>query len=86
MSGIRFPSNQPSPMTLQTAMANFEEEKTFFGTLFVIVTPYTRRQLKHLRSRSERERQASTLGRVIRRLQTSDSMLRKNSQEQTVEP
>ncbi|WP_281646854.1 hypothetical protein [Parendozoicomonas sp. Alg238-R29] len=80
MSSIRPTAMPPTGYSLNTAMAHFEEEKTFFGPMFVVVAPYTRRRLKHLRSRRERERAASTLGRVIRRFRTGRSMMRKRKQ------
>lgn len=80
MSSIRPTAMPPVRYDLNTTMAHFEEEKTFFGPMFVVITPYTRRRLKHLRSRRERERAASSLGRVIRRFRTGRSMLRKRRQ------
>ncbi|MTI13558.1 hypothetical protein [Sansalvadorimonas verongulae] len=80
MSSISPTAMPPVRYDINTAMANFEEEKTFFGPMLVVVTPYTRRRLRHLRSRRERERAASSLGRVIRRFRTGRSMLRKRRQ------
>lgn len=57
------------------AMANFEEEKSFFAAMYVVIAPNTRRRIKRKRSRREREREASCLGRVIRRLQTAEPSL-----------
>ena len=56
-------------------MANFEEEKSFFAAMYVVIAPNTRRRIKRKRSRREREREASCLGRVIRRLQTAEPSL-----------
>ncbi len=82
MSGIRIPpAMPPAGFNLNTAMANFEEEKTFFVSMFVVIAPQTRRRLKNNRTRKDRERELSTLGRVIRRFQSGSASLRKSGQE-----
>lgn len=78
MNTINFPlagsaywaTNNPN-----VAMANFEEEKSFFAAMYVVIAPNTRRRIKRKRSRREREREASCLGRVIRRSQTAEPSL-----------
>ena len=79
MSRINLPVNIPatnwntnwSTNNPNVAMANFEEEKSFFAAMYVVVAPNARRRIRHKRSRRERERAMSCLGRVIRRLQPS---------------
>ena len=67
MSGLHsVPPPTCTALPLNTVVAHFEEEKTFFGSMFVIVTPHTRRRLRK-ESRSQRRRNRSSLGRVVRR-------------------
>ena len=78
MNRINFPLAGSANWTINNpnvAMANFEEEKSFFAAMYVVVTPNTRRRIKRKRSRREREREASCLGRVIRRSQTAEPSL-----------
>ncbi|MCY4472744.1 MAG: hypothetical protein OXC07_08025 [Kistimonas sp.] len=81
MSGIHI---APAPLcaapSLLTAMAHFEEEKTFFGSMFVIVTPPTKRQVRK-ESRDRRRRNRSSLGRVIRRSEVGGIMARQEGLE-----
>ena len=80
MSGIRIPpAMPPAGFSLNTAMANFEEEKTFFGPMFVVVTPNIRRRVKRNRTRQDREREMSSLGRVIRRFRSAGVFTRKRA-------
>ena len=78
MNRINFPLAGSANWTINNpnvAMANFEEEKSFFAAMYVVIAPNTRRRIKRKRSRREREREASCLGRVIRRSQTAEPSL-----------
>ncbi len=78
MSGIRIPpAMPPAGFNLNTAVANFEEEKTFFGPMFVVIAPPIRRRLKKNRTQSDRDK--SCLGRVIRRFRTGKALMRNTS-------
>ncbi|CAM3580415.1 hypothetical protein [Parendozoicomonas haliclonae] len=84
MSGINFPNNMPPTglNNINTAMANFEEEKSFFALMYVVISPNTRRWVRRRRTRAERERERSSLGRVIRRFQAEGQMLKKHNPQQ----
>ena len=79
MSGINFPpAMPPAGFNLNTAMAHFEEEKTFWASMYVVITPSTPRKLKKKRSREQRERDASCLGKVIRRYKIQGASMKQS--------
>ena len=81
MNSVNSPTT-PISINVQTAMGHFEEEKTFFGTMFVVITPPRGRRLSRRKSRKDREREMSSLGKVIRRYRIQGAALHKNSSGQ----
>ncbi|MCL6270206.1 hypothetical protein M3P05_09740 [Sansalvadorimonas sp. 2012CJ34-2] len=84
MSGINIPpAMPPAGFNLNTSMANFEEEKTFFASMwvckYVVINPNTPRKLKRKKSRKELEREASSLGKVIRRYRIQGANMKKSA-------
>ncbi len=84
MNGIRIPpAMPPAGFNLTTAAAgysvNFEEEKTFWASMLVVVTPNIPRKLKRKKSRRERERDASCLGKVLRRYRIGGTNMKRSS-------
>ncbi len=64
MRGVNFPPNASAPVVdMNIARANFEEEKSFFCSMFVVITPPRQRRLRRKRRRANR----SSRGQGIRR-------------------